>query len=292
MASRFRSGRSLGATFTLAPTVIVMAVGFYACLVWTGAMSLTPSRVLPDYTFVGLSQYTRLFANLRWQTAFGNMFLFGSLFTAASLIVGLLLAIALDARVRAESFLRSVFLYPFALSFIVAGLAWRWLLDPTFGLERIVRDLGFDSFRFQWLVDADMAIYTVVIAGVWRNAGLVMAIMLAALRGVNPEIWRATRVDGIPTWRVYVHIIIPLLRPAILTAVVLLATAVITSYDLVVAMTGGGPGYATDIPGKFVVDFLFVRSNLGLASAAAIIMLVSIVGALAPYFILELRKRA
>ena len=135
-----------------------------------------------------------------------------------------------------------------------------------------------------------MAIYTIVIAGVWRNAGLIMALFLAGLRGINPEIWRATRVDGIPAWRVYLQIIIPMLRPTILTAVVLLATSVVTSYDLVVAMTGGGPGFSTDLPGKFVVDFLFKRSNLGLASAAAVVMLTAIVGALAPYFILELRR--
>lgn len=289
---KLRTRQSLAPVLTLAPTVLVMAVCFYGCLAWTGYVSLTPSRVLPDYSFVGLDQYTRLFANSRWRTAFANMFVFGIAFTAASLVIGLLLAMALDAQVRAEAFFRSLFLYPFALSFIVAGLAWRWLLDPTFGIEKIVRDLGYEGFRFGWLVDPDTAIYAVVAAGVWRNAGLVMAVMLAALRGINPEIWRAARVDGIPSWRVYLHIVIPSLRPAILTAVVLLATAVVTSYDLVVAMTRGGPGFATDIPAKFVVDFLFVRSNLGLASAAAVIMLVSLVGALAPYFLIELRRKS
>lgn len=289
---KLTSRQTFPPVLTLAPTILVMAVCFYGCLAWTGYVSLTPSRVLPDYNFVGLAQYQRLFATPRWRTAFANMFVFGAAFTAASLIIGLLLAIALDAGAKAEAFFRSLFLYPFALSFIVAGLAWRWLLDPAFGIERIVRDLGFDSFRFGWLANPDTAIYAVVLAGVWRNAGLVMAVMLAALRGVNPEIWRATRVDGIPPWRVYLHVIIPSLRPAIMTAVVLLATAVVTSYDLVVAMTRGGPGFATDIPGKFVVDFLFVRSNLGLASAAAVIMLVSLVGALAPYFLIELRRKS
>lgn len=254
-------------------------------------MSFTASRILPDYTFIGMQQYERLFTNARWQTAFGNMFLFGTLFTVGSLIVGGFLAIAIDAKLRAEPVFRGIFLYPFALSFIVAGLAWRWLLDPTFGFEKMIHDMGFESFQFAWITDPNFAIYTVVIAGVWRNAGLVMAVFLAALRGINVEIWRAARIDGVPTWRVYLHVIIPMLRPAILTAVILLTTAVITSYDLVVAMTGGGPGFATDLPGKFVVEFLFVRSNLGLASAAAIIMLVSLVGALSPYFLYEMRKR-
>lgn len=287
---RSRRG-STAAKLTLAPSALALAVGFYGCLAWTVLISFTPSKVLPDYRFVGLAQYERLFGTARWGTAFSNMFVFGLLFVALSLAVGFLLAVALDRKIAGEGVLRSIFLYPFALSFIVAGLAWQWILIPSLGLERVVRDLGFESFRFDWIVDPDKAIYTIVIAGVWRNAGLVMAIMLAGLRGINPEIWRATRIDGIPAWRVYLHIVLPMLRPTILTAVVLLAAAVVTSYDLVVAMTGGGPGNATDLPGKFVVDFLFRRSNLGLASAAAVIMLVAIVGAIAPYLVLELRRR-
>lgn len=280
----------LGARLTLAPTLVVALVCFYATIGWTIVMSFTPSRLLPDYRFAGTIQYERLFATPRWEVAFHNMFLFGGLFIAACLILGFLLAAALDRKIMLEGTLRSIFLYPFALSFIVAGLAWQWLLNPSFGVERVLKDLGFADARFDWIVDPDMAIYTIVIAGVWRNAGLIMALFLAGLRGINPEIWRATRVEGIPAWRVYVQIIIPMLRPTILTAVVLLATSVVTSYDLVVAMTAGGPGYATDLPGKFVVDFLFQRSNLGLASAAAVVMLTAMVGALAPYFILELRR--
>jgi glucose/mannose transport system permease protein len=288
---RRRQPSPLGARLTLAPTLVVALICFYATIGWTILMSFTPSRLLPDYTFVGIMQYARLFATPRWNVAFGNMFLFGGLFIAACLILGFLLAAALDRKIMLEGTLRSIFLYPFALSFIVAGLAWQWLLNPTFGVEKVLRDMGFANARFDWIVDPEMAIYTIVIAGVWRNAGLIMALFLAGLRGINPEIWRATRVEGIPAWRVYLQIVIPMLRPTILTAVVLLATSVVTSYDLVVAMTAGGPGYATDLPGKFVVDFLFQRSNLGLASAAAVVMLTAMVGALAPYFILELRRR-
>jgi glucose/mannose transport system permease protein len=286
-----RSHAPLGAQLTLLPTAMIMAIGFYGCLAWTFYISLTPSQLLPVYEFAGFGQYERLFANARWQTSLLNMFVFGVGFTVASLVIGFLLAVALDAGVRGEAAFRGLFLLPFALSFIIAGLAWRWLLDPAFGIEKLVRGWGFEEFRFSWITDPDLAIYCVIAAGVWRNAGLVMAVMLAALRGVNAEIWRAARVDGIPAWRVYLHVVIPMLRPAILTAVVLLTTAVVTSYDLVVAMTGGGPGFATDLPGKFVVDTLFVRSNLGLASAAAIVMLVALVGALAPYFLIELRRK-
>jgi glucose/mannose transport system permease protein len=281
----------IGAKLTLAPTLIVALVCFYATIGWTTLMSFTASRLLPDYTFVGTEQYERLFETQRWGVAFENMFVFGGLFIAACLVLGFLLAVALDRKIAMEGVLRGTFLYPFALSFIVAGLTWQWLLNPAFGVEKVLHDLGFANARFDWIVDPDKAIYTIVIAGVWRNAGLIMAIFLAGLRGINPEIWRATRIEGIAPWRVYLHIVIPMLRPTVLTAIVLLATSVVTSYDLVVAMTGGGPGYATDLPGKFVVDFLFQRSNLGLASAAAVVMLGSIIGALAPYFAMELRRR-
>ena len=281
----------IGARLTLAPTLVIAFVCFYATIGWTIVMSFTPSRLLPVYTFAGTSQYERLFATPRWGVALQNMFIFGGLFISICLVLGFSLAVALDRKIALEGTLRSIFLYPFALSFIVAGLAWQWLLNPAFGIEKILKDIGFAHARFDWIVDQDMAIYTIVIAGVWRNAGLIMAIFLSGLRGINPEIWRATRIDGIPAWRVYLHIIMPMMRPTILTAVVLLSTSVVTSYDLVVAMTGGGPGFATDMPGKFVVDFLFQRSNLGLASAAAVVMLGAIVAALAPYFFIELRRR-
>lgn len=281
----------LGARLTLGPTLVVALISFYATIGWTIVMSFTDSRLLPTYRFVGFAQYERLFVTPRWGVAFHNMFIFGALFIGLCLILGFLLAIALDRKIAIEGTLRSIFLYPFALSFIVAGLAWQWLLNPAFGIEHVLKSLGFANARFDWIIDPDMAIYTIVIAGVWRNAGLIMALFLAGLRGINPEIWRAAAIDGIPAWRMYIHVIVPMMRPTILTAVVLLATSVVTSYDLVVAMTGGGPGFATDLPGKFVVDFLFQRSNLGLASAAAVVMMGSIIAALAPYFILELRRR-
>lgn len=279
------------ATLTLAPTLIVAVVAFYVTITWTVVMSFTPSMLLPVYEFAGTSQYERLFATPRWGTAFSNMFVFGGLFMAACLILGILLAVALDRKVALEGTIRGILLYPFALSFIVAGLAWQWLLNPAFGIQKVLQDMGWATAKFDWIIDPNRAIYCIVIAAVWRNSGLIMAIFLAGLRGVNPEIWRAARIDGIPAWRVYVQIILPMMRPTIMTAVVLLSTSVITSYDLVVAMTRGGPGFSTDLPGKFVIDTLFQRSNLGLASAAAVVMLASITAALAPYFYIELRRR-
>jgi glucose/mannose transport system permease protein len=189
----------------------------------------------------------------------------------------------IDQRVRNEGVFRTIFLYPHALSFIVTGLVWQWFLNPTLGLQKLVRDLGFESFGFDWLVNREMVVYTLVIAGIWQSAGLVMAILLAGLRGVDEDIWKATRVDGIPTWRVYLSIVLPLLRPMLITVTVLLAIAVVKVYDLVVAMTGGGPGIASEMPAKFVMDHLFQRGNVGLATACATVMLITVIAVLAPW---------
>jgi glucose/mannose transport system permease protein len=169
------------------------------------------------------------------------------------------------------------------MSFVVTGLAWQWFLNPTLGLQKLVRDLGFQSFTFDWLVNQEMVIYTLVIAGVWQASGLIMAILLAGLRGVDEDLWKAARIDGIPTWRVYLSIVLPLLGPMVVTATVLLAVQVVKLFDLVVAMTRGGPGIASEVPAKFVMDHLFERNNIGLATAAATMMLVTVVAVLAPW---------
>jgi glucose/mannose transport system permease protein len=205
------------------------------------------------------------------------------LFVLASVVIGFLLAVFIDQHVKGEGVFRTIFLYPYAMSFVATGLVWQWLLTPGDGLDGAARALGFDHFRLDWIVSQDYAIYTVVIATVWQASGLVMALMLAGLRGVDPEIWKAARLDGIPAWRVYAQIILPMLWPTIATVLLLLATAVAKLYDAVVAMTQGGPGIASEVPAKFIMDHLFLRSNVGLASAGAIVLLVPVLALLAPY---------
>jgi glucose/mannose transport system permease protein len=240
--------------------------------------------MLPTLDFVGLEQYARLFSNARFLVSVQNVVIFGALFMLGCLVLGFLLAVFIDQRVRAEGVLRTIYLYPHALSFIVTGLVWQWFLNPTLGLEKLMQDAGWQSFTFDWLVDRQMVIYTLVIAGVWQSAGLIMAILLAGLRGVDEDLWKAARVDGIPTWRVYVSIVLPILKPMLITSTVLLAIAVVKVYDLVVAMTNGGPGTASEVPAKFVMDHLFERANVGLATACATVMLVTVIAVLAPWF--------
>ncbi len=283
--------RSLAAKIALAPTIVVMLGCYYASIVWTVYISMTRSFLLPVYRYAGTAQYDRLFATLRWQVAYGNMFLFGALDIIGTLALGVLLAVLLDRAVRFEGVFRTIFLYPLSLSFIVTGLTWQWVLSPTIGVQQFVRGLGWSDFVFDWITQPDRAIYTLVFAGIWHQSGLIMAIMLAGLRGVDREIWRAARVDGIPTWRTYLSIVLPMLRPLIVTCVVLIAIAVVKSYDLVVAMTNGGPGFSSDLPGKFVVDFEFERANIGQASAAATVMLGSVLAIVAPYLYYERARR-
>jgi len=282
-AARPRIGRGLPAALALVPTALIVLVVYVGCMLWTVRLSFTSSTLLPKFDFVGLAQYERLIVNDRFVVSAQNTVIFGVLFIAGCLVLGFLLAVFIDQRVRGEGAFRTVFLFPYSMSFVVTGVAWQWFLNPGLGLEKLVRDMGFSDFTFDWLVNQEMAIYTLVIAGIWHGAGLTMAILLAGLRGVDEDLWKAARVDGVPPWRYYLSIVLPLLRPMVVTATVLLAISVVKLYDLVVAMTGGGPGIATEVPAKFVMDHLFERNNIALGSAAATLMLVTVVIIIAPW---------
>jgi glucose/mannose transport system permease protein len=284
--------RRLPAMLALVPAAIAVVVVYLGCMLWTVRLSFTSSKLLPTLDFVGLEQYGRLFGNVRFLISVQNVVIFGVLFLLGCLVLGFLLAAFIDQRVRAEGTLRTIYLYPHAMSFIVTGLVWQWFLNPALGLQKLVQDAGWQSFTFDWLVNKEMVVYTLVIAAVWQFAGLIMAILLAGLRGVEEDLWKAARVDGIPTWRVYVSIVLPILRPMLITSTVLLAIAVVKVYDLVVAMTNGGPGGASEMPAKFVMDHLFERANVGLAMACATVMLVTVIAVLAPWLYSQYGTRA
>jgi glucose/mannose transport system permease protein len=276
----------------LLPMAVVAALGYLGAGLWTFYISLTGSRTFPSGHFIGFAQYHRLFDNERWMLSLHNLAAYGVLFVLASLVIGFLLAVFIDQNVKGEGVFRTIFLYPYAMSFVATGLVWQWLLTPGDGVDGALRALGFAHVRFDLIVSQYHAIYTVVAATVWQASGLVMALMLAGLRGIDPEIWKAARLDGIPAWRVYAQIVLPMLWPTIATVLLLLATAVAKLYDAVVAMTQGGPGIASEVPAKFIMDHLFLRSNVGLASAGAIVLLVPVLALLAPYAYARSRKEA
>ncbi|WP_029013153.1 carbohydrate ABC transporter permease [Niveispirillum irakense] len=275
----------------LLPAGLITFVCFYLFIAWTFAISLTGSQLLPSWDFVGLLQYQRLFASARWWTALGNMVVYGALFITGCLTLGYLLAILIDRGVRAEGLYRTVFMLPLSMSFIVTGIIWQWMLNPGLGIQQAVRGLGWEEFAFNWLVRADRSIYTVALAGIWQQSGLCMALFLAGLRGVDPNIWKAARIDGIPTWRVYAAIITPMLRPVFFTASILLFSLVVKSFDLVVALTGGGPGFSSDLPARFVMEHILNRQELGLGAAGACMMLATIIAVVGPYLYAEIRQK-
>jgi glucose/mannose transport system permease protein len=275
----------------LGPSFIAIILFVYGFIAWTAWISFTRSRLMPKYDIVGFIQYDRLFESPRWEVAIDNLFIFGFLFILISMFWGLIIAIFLDQKIRIEGTLRTIYLYPMALSLIVTGTAWKWILNPGLGLEAVVRNWGFSEFKFDWVINPDFAIYTVVIAGVWQASGFVMALFLAGLRSVDQEIIKAAQVDGVPTFRIYTAIIIPSMAPIFLSAFIVLAHLAIKSFDLVIALTGGGPGYATDLPATYMYTMAFSRGDIGQAASSAIIMMVVVFAVVVPYLYSELRNK-
>ena len=275
----------------LAPTLLMVLVGFYGYILWTLVLSFTNSSFMPSYKWVGLQQYLRLLDNDRWWMASQNLLVFGGLFIGISLLIGVLLAVLLDQRIRREGMIRTVYLYPMALSMIVTGTAWKWLLNPGLGLDKLLRDWGWEGFRLDWLVDPERVVYCLVIAAVWQASGFVMALFLAGLRSVDQSIIRAAQVDGASLPIIYLRIVLPSLRPVFFSAVMILAHIAIKSFDLVAAMTAGGPGYASDLPAMFMYNFTFSRGQMGIGSASAMLMLGAILAILVPYLYSELRGK-
>jgi glucose/mannose transport system permease protein len=238
----------------------------------------------------GLRPYERLWANNNWWTSLENLLIFSVLYIGVATLVGLLLAILLDQKIRGEGFLRTIYLYPMALSFIVTGTAWKWLLNPGIGIEKVVRDWGFETFTLGWITQPRTAIYCVVIAAVWQSSGFVMAMFLAGLRGIDGEIVKAAQIDGASTFQTYRRIVIPLMRPVFLTSFVILAHLAIKSYDLVIALTDGGPGTSTWLPAVFMYKMTFTRNEVAMGAASAVMMLMTVAAIMVPYLYSELRQ--
>jgi glucose/mannose transport system permease protein len=287
-----RTAENILPKLVIAPGFMLGFAFIYGFMIWNGVLSVTGSRMLPNYDeFVGLEQYATLWQMDRWHVALTNLGIFSVLYVGGSMAVGMLLAIFLDQKVRAEGLLRTIYLYPMALSFIVTGTAWKWILNPSLGLEKLMHDLGWSSFGFDWLVQSDMAIYCVVLAGVWQSAGFAMALFLAGLRGIDDSIIKAAQIDGASLPLIYWRIILPILRPVVFSTILVLSHLSIKSFDLVMALTSGGPGYATDVPATFMYVMSFTRGQIGLGAASATMMLATVAAIVVPYLYSELRAK-
>jgi glucose/mannose transport system permease protein len=279
--------RNLNAKIAAIPMILTASVVFLGGTAWTVFYSFTGSKLLPKLKWVGVSQYERLWNTKRWIVSIENLAIYGICMLILSFVIGFLLAALMDQKIRFENTFRAIILYPFALSFIVTGLVWQWVLNPEFGIQGIVRDFGWESFAFDPLYNPDIAIFGVMLAALWQGSGLVMVLMLAGLRGIDQEIWKAAKIDGIPAWKTYLLIVIPMMRPIFITALVLITSGIIRVYDLVVAQTSGGPGLATEMPAKYVYDYMFRAQNLGQAFAASTMMLIAVLTVVIPWAYME-----
>jgi glucose/mannose transport system permease protein len=282
----------------LAPSFLLVLIFVYGFNLWTLFLSFTNSKAFASTKLVGLANYQKLWTwtfetdpPSSWYTAIVNMGIFGGLYVAFCLILGLTLAILLDQKIRGEGILRPIYLYPLALSFIVTGTAWKLFLDPGIGLEKAVHDWGWTSFKFDWVVNPRMMIYCVAIAGIWQTSGFVMAMFLAGLRGVDGEIIKAAQIDGASAFATYRRIILPIMRPVFLSALIILTHMAIKSYDLVLSVTGKNPGGAAELPSTFMYSYTFTRNQMAVGSASAVIMLATIAAIMVPYLYSELREK-
>ncbi len=297
----------------LMPSVVAIAVFVYGFIAWTGYISLTAwSGIAPDYTFVGLENYRTIFRSVRFQTDIRNTVVFTLFFLLSNLILGLVLALLVDARVKGEAIFRSIYLFPMAVSFIVTGVAWSWIFtpgnfpsDPT-GINLLLDRLGLDALQSAWITDkrvlpefrpswartklgVPMAMLPVVVAATWQMSGFTMAMYLAGLRGIPEDLREAARVDGASEWQVFRRITLPMLQPVTLSAVIILGHISLKIFDLIMTMTGGGPGNATDVPGVFVYDITFNANKIAQGAAAAIVMLVMVAVLIVPYIVYNAR---
>jgi glucose/mannose transport system permease protein len=276
-----------GAYFLLG-TGLLYVVGF---TLWTTGISLTSSTLLPNYSFVGFQNYSRLLQSRVWRVAYFNLFVYGVAFICAACGIGMLLAVLIDQKIRAENLFRTIFLYPMALSFVVTGTVWGWILNPSIGVQHLVQNLGWTGFRFDWIVDRNMAIYTISIAAVWQASGFAMALFLAGLRSLDADLYKAAQIDGAKPLRMYIRILIPAIWPIVVSVLVILLQLALKTYDLVQAMTAGGPGIATTLPTTVVYDYMFQRGQMGAGSAAAVMLLMSLLIIIAPYVVLQQTRR-
>ncbi len=306
--------RNLSSKIASLPMMLIVLGVFVGGTAWTVLFSFTNIKILPLFTprewmngYVGLANYNRLFKTDRWMDcpaltkigteawqlkctgALPNVFTYAVLSIILSISIGFLLAVFMDQKIRAEGVFRTIYLYPFALSFIVTGHVWAWILSPEYGLQAGVRLLGWTSFSFGWIADRQMVMYAIVIAGIWQGSGFVMALMLAGLRGIDEEIWKAAKIDGISTWRTYMQIVLPMMKPVMVTTFVIVSSGAVRIYDLVVAITDGGPGISSDVPTRYIYQNF--SANLGQSLAASTCMLVAMAFILIPWIRMEFGKK-
>jgi glucose/mannose transport system permease protein len=274
----------------VSPALVVSLVFFYGLTIWVGAVSFTDSEGVVTWNWVGWEQYIRLFADGSWWRSLWNLAKYLPLVVGLPLVLGCLLAMLLDQKVRFENGIRTAVLYPLALSWIVAGTIWRWLLTPDTGIEKWLHGVGFEGAVFDWIVQPKMSIFALVIVAVWHSTGFVMSMFIAGLRSIDDSVIKAAMIDGASKPRIYLRVLLPTLRPTIFSAALILLPAALRTFDLVVVLTQGGPGQSSVLPAFYVFDRFFRRDQMGLGAASAMMLLMTCAIVAVPYILGELKK--
>ncbi len=280
------------ATLAVVPVLLIALFFYFGSTIWSVVMSFTASKIFPDMTFVGLRQYARLFNDSLWYMSLENLALF-ALGSLGSLVLGFILAVLLDNHSAGEGAFRTIYLYPMAVSLIITGLVWQWLFNPSLGLQQFFRDLGLKDFDFNWVGDKNKVMYAIILASVWQSTGFYMVLCSAGLKGIDAEVWQASRIDGISKLRMYLEVIIPMMKFTFITSFVLLSIGAVKAYDIIVAMTNGGPGGHSIMPSYYIVDMYTNRRFIALGAAGSTVLLLIV----AAFFIVigiinyALRKR-
>ncbi|MFS0821259.1 carbohydrate ABC transporter permease [Bacillus sp. 1P02SD] len=294
----FNTDQLLAIAFLL-PSILLITIFVYGFIGWTGYVSLSNwNSLVPDMSFAGLKNYLYLFGDFRFQADLRNTLVFTVLFIGVVIVIGQLLAILLDqSLLKGESIFRNIFFFPMALSFVVTGVVWQWLLNPSTGVNLFLEKIGLDSkwytnteilFGFHWgkiEFGIPFAIIAVIIAAVWQMTGFSLAMYLAGLRGIPEEIREAARMDGAKESQIYTKIILPILRPITVSVVIIMAHISLKIFDLIYAMTGPGANFVTDVPGVYMFETTFRGNYYANGAAIAIIMLISVAIFIVPYLI-------
>lgn len=283
----------------ITPSIAAVGIFVYGFIGWTGFISFTKwNDVLPDYTLVGFENYRKLFTNMRFQIDLNNTLVFTTIFVISCLVIGLLLAILIDQRIKGEGIFRNLFLLPMAVSFIVSGVIWRWLFNPgsiqmgNIGVNQLFEKVGLNFLICGWYTDPDIGIKAVAIAAIWQFSGYTMALYLAGLRGIPLELREAAAIDGADQFQIFYHIILPFLRPITFGAIIILGHISLKIFDLIVAMTGSGPAFSCDVPAFFMYDTTFRGNHFAQGASIAIVLLLLVSLLIIPYLVSTFRKEA
>ena len=283
------------AIFILLPLLLVLFVFVYGFIAWSLRISFTDwNSILPDMTWIGFANYQGLFASQRFQTDIRNTIYFTVFFITLCIVGGFFLSYLLYSKLKGESFLRTIYLFPLSLSFVVTGVLWRWIFSPEVGINSLFRMMGFKA-EFGWFTSTysiggfNVALIALIIAASWQYMGYTMAMFLAGLRGIPDQLIESAQIDGASEFAIIRHVILPIIKPITFSAMIVLGHISLKIFDLAYAMTGKGPAFVTDFPGLFMFETTFRGNHYAEGAAISIIMLLLVAMVIVPYLFSTLR---